>query len=323
VNRFARILGTGSYLPEKILTNRDLEKMVETADAWIVERTGIRERHIAADNETTCDLAEQAARKALAAAGVEASELDLIIVATTTPDLVFPSTACLLQERLGNRGAAAFDVQAVCTGFVYALAIAEKFIRTGASTRALIVGAETLSRITDWTDRTTCVLFGDGAGAAVLSDSDTPGIVSSHLHADGQYKDLLCVPSGISRGYDKLVRGEAYMHMAGAEVFKVAVNTLGQIVDETLAVNSLKKSDITWLVPHQANIRIITATARKLGMSMDQVVLTVDRHGNTSAASIPLAFDEAVRDGRIKRGDTVLMEAFGGGFTWGSVLLKY
>ena len=306
-----------------MLTNRELEKMVDTTDAWIVDRTGIRERHIAADGETTCDLAEHATRRALDAAGVSPTDLDLIIIATTTPDLVFPSTACLLQERLGNHGAAAFDVQAVCTGFIYALAIADKFVRAGSSSRALVIGAETLSRITDWTDRGTCVLFGDGAGAVVLGDSETPGIVSSHLHADGQYKDLLCVPAGISKGYDKVVSGEAYMHMAGSEVFKVAVNTLGRIVDETLEVNGIKKSDITWLVPHQANIRIITATAKKLGMSMDQVVLTVDRHGNTSAASIPLAFDEAVRDGRIKRGDTVLMEAFGGGFTWGSVLLKY
>ena len=323
MSRYTRILGTGGYLPARVLTNRELEKMVDTTDAWIVDRTGIRERHIAADGETTCDLAEHATRRALDAAGVSPTDLDLIIIATTTPDLVFPSTACLLQERLGNHGAAAFDVQAVCTGFIYALAIADKFVRAGSSSRALVIGAETLSRITDWTDRGTCVLFGDGAGAVVLGDSETPGIVSSHLHADGQYKDLLCVPAGISKGYDKVVSGEAYMHMAGSEVFKVAVNTLGRIVDETLEVNGIKKSDITWLVPHQANIRIITATAKKLGMSMDQVVLTVDRHGNTSAASIPLAFDEAVRDGRIKRGDTVLMEAFGGGFTWGSVLLKY
>ncbi|MEK6550662.1 MAG: beta-ketoacyl-ACP synthase III [Pseudomonadota bacterium] len=323
MSRYTRILGTGGYLPARVLTNRELEKMVDTTDAWIVDRTGIRERHIAADGETTCDLAEHATRRALDAAGVSPTDLDLIIVATTTPDLVFPSTACLLQERLGNHGAAAFDVQAVCTGFIYALAIADKFVRAGSSSRALVIGAETLSRITDWTDRGTCVLFADGAGAVVLGDSETPGIVSSHLHADGQYKDLLCVPAGISKGYDKVVSGEAYMHMAGSEVFKVAVNTLGRIVDETLEVNGIKKSDITWLVPHQANIRIITATAKKLGMSMDQVVLTVDRHGNTSAASIPLAFDEAVRDGRIKRGDTVLMEAFGGGFTWGSVLLKY
>ena len=323
MSSYSHILGTGSYLPAKTLTNLELEKMVDTTDAWIVERTGIRERHIAAETETTCDLAEQAARRALEAAGVLPTDLDLIIVATTTPDLVFPSTACLLQERLGNHGAAAFDIQAVCTGFVYALAVADKFVRTGTSKRALVIGAETLSRITDWTDRTTCVLFGDGAGAVVLGVADRPGVISSHLHADGQYKDLLCVPAGISKGYDQVIRGEAYMHMAGGEVFKVAVNTLGRIVDETLEANGLQKSDITWLVPHQANIRIITATARKLGMSMDQVVLTVDRHGNTSAASIPLAFDEAVRDGRIKRGDTVLMEAFGGGFTWGSVLLKY
>ena len=320
---FSRVLGTGGYLPARVLTNRELEKMVDTTAAWIVERTGIHERHIAADGETTGALAEHAARRALDAAGVSPEELDLIIVATTTPDLVFPSTACLLQERLGNHGAAAFDVQAVCTGFIYALAIADKFIRAGSSRRALILGAETLSRITDWTDRATCVLFGDGAGAVVLGADKAPGIVSSHLHADGQYKDLLCVPAGISKGYDKVVSGEAYMHMAGSEVFRVAVNTLGRIVDETLEVNGIKKSDITWLVPHQANIRIITATAKKLGMSMDHVVMTVDRHGNTSAASIPLAFDEAVRDGRIQRGDTVLMEAFGGGFTWGSVLLKY
>jgi 3-oxoacyl-[acyl-carrier-protein] synthase-3 len=320
---YARVIGTGGYLPEKVLTNHDLEKMVETSDQWIVERTGVRERRIAADSETCCDLAEQAARRALAAAGVKPRELDLIIVATTTPDQVFPSTACLLQDRLDVHGCAAFDVQAVCTGFVYALGIAEKFVRTGSARRALIVGAETLSRIVDWKDRATCVLFGDGAGAVVLSADQEPGILSSHLHADGQYKDLLQVPAGVSKGYSKLIDGEAYVQMQGSEVFKVAVNTLGRIVDETLKANHLKKSDIRWLVPHQANVRIIAATAKKLGMSMDQVVLTVDRHGNTSAASIPLAFDEAVRDGRIERGDTVLMEAFGGGFTWGSVLLKY
>jgi len=261
--------------------------------------------------------------QAIKAAGVNMQNIDLIIVATTTADQIFPSTACLVQERLGIHGCAAFDVQAVCTGFVYALSIADKFVRAGSAKCALVLGSETLSRITDWTDRTTCVLFGDGAGAVVLAASDKPGIVSTHLHADGQYKDLLCVPAGISRGYDKVVNGTAFMKMQGSEVFKVAVNTLGRIVDETLAANNLKKSDIQWLVPHQANHRIIAATAKKLDMSMDHVVLTVDRHGNTSAASIPLAFDEAVRDGRIKKGDTVLMEAFGGGFTWGSVLLKY
>lgn len=320
---YSRIVGTGGYLPQKILTNAELEKMVDTTSEWIVERTGIRERHIAADHETSCSLGEEAARRAIASAGIGTEDIDLIVVATTTPDLVFPSTACLLQERLGIHGCPAFDVQAVCTGFVYALAIADKFVRTGSAKCALVVGTETLSRITDWSDRSTCVLFGDGAGAVVIAAADEPGIISSHLHADGQYKDLLKVPSGISRGYDKLVAGSAYMQMAGNEVFKVAVNTLGRIVDETLAANRMQKSDITWLVPHQANLRIIAATARKLDMSMDRVVLTVDRHGNTSAASIPLAFDEAVRDGRIKNGDTVLMEAFGGGFTWGSVLLRY
>jgi 3-oxoacyl-[acyl-carrier-protein] synthase-3 len=297
--------------------------MVDTTDEWIVERTGIRERHIAADRETTCDLAEQAARHAIEAAGISHRDIDLIIVATTTPDRVFPSTACLLQDRLDIHGCAAFDVQAVCTGFVYALGIADKFVRSGSVKHALVVGAETLSRIVDWTDRGTCVLFGDGAGAVVISADAQPGIINSHLHADGQYKELLTVPAGISQGYDIVQGNQAFMQMQGNEVFKVAVNTLGRIVDETLEKNGLKKSDITWLVPHQANHRIIAATARKLDMSMDHVVVTVDRHGNTSAASIPLAFDEAVRDGRIQRGDTVLMEAFGGGFTWGSVLLKY
>ena len=319
----SRISGTGSYLPAKVLTNADLEKMVETTSDWIVERTGIRERHIAAENETTCDLAEQAARRAIQAASIANKDIDLIIVATTTPDRIFPSTACLLQDRLDIHGCAAFDVQAVCTGFVYALGIADKFIRTGAARHALVVGAETLSRIVDWTDRGTCVLFGDGAGAVVLSADAKPGIINSHLHADGRYKELLTVPAGISQGYDIVQSNKAFVQMQGNEVFKVAVNTLGRIVDETLEKNGLKKSDITWLVPHQANMRIISATAKKLDMSMDHVVVTVDRHGNTSAASIPLAFDEAVRDGRIQRGDTLLMEAFGGGFTWGSVLLKY
>jgi len=320
---YSRIIGTGSYLPARVLTNQDLEKMVDTTDQWIVERTGIRERHIAADNETTGSLAEQAARRAIEAAGIQPTDIDLIVLATTTPDRVFPSTACLLQDRLGIHGCPAFDVQAVCTGFVYALAIADMFVRTGAAKCALVVGSETLSRIIDWTDRGTCVLFGDGAGAVVIRTSDVPGIISSHLHADGQYKDLLTVPAGISQGYDKVRNNEAHLNMEGSEVFKVAVNTLGRIVDETLEANRLEKSDVKWLVPHQANIRIIAATAKKLGMPMDHVILTVERHGNTSAASIPLAFDEAVRDGRIKRGEMVMMEAFGGGFTWGSVLLKY
>ena len=320
---FARIAGTGGYLPQKVLTNAELEKMVDTTDAWIVERPGIRERHIAADGETTGNMAEHAARRAIQAAGVTPQDIDLIVLATTTPDRVFPSTACLLQDRLGIHGCPAFDVQAVCTGFIYALAIADKFIHTGSARCALIVGSETLSRIIDWTDRATCVLFGDGAGAVVLTAADAPGIVSTHLHADGRYKDLLTVPAGISQGYDKVTKGQAHLNMEGGEVFKVAVNTLGKIVDETLAANRMQKTDIKWLVPHQANIRIIAATARKLDLPMERVVLTVERHGNTSAASIPLAFDEAVRDGRIKRGETVLMEAFGGGFTWGSVLLKY
>jgi len=319
----SRIIGTGGYLPAKVLTNRDLEKMVDTTDAWIVERTGIRERHIAAEDETSASMGEQAARRAIAAAGIAVDDIDLIIVATTTSDRVFPSTACLLQDRLGIHGCAAFDVQAVCTGFVYALAVADKFVRTDSARCALVVGTETLSRIIDWTDRSTCVLFGDGAGAVILKASAEPGIISTHLHADGQYKDLLTVPAGISQGYDRMQKGEAHLNMEGGEVFKVAVTTLGRIVDETLEANKLQKSEIKWLVPHQANHRIIAATAKKLGMSMDHVVLTVERHGNTSAASIPLAFDEAVRDGRIKKGDVVMMEAFGGGFTWGSVLLKF
>jgi 3-oxoacyl-[acyl-carrier-protein] synthase III len=320
---YARITGTGSHLPDKVLSNHDLEKMVDTSDQWIRERTGIEKRHIAAPGETTCDLAEQAARRAMDAAGKSAEDIDLIIVATTTPDRIFPSTACLLQQRLGIHGCAAFDVQAVCTGFVYALGIADKFVRTGSARCALVIGAETLSRITDWSDRQTCVLFGDGAGAVILEASETPGILSSHLHADGQYESLLTVPAGISHGLPMVTEGRAFMQMKGNEVFKVAVNTLGRIVDETLEANQLDQSDIDWLVPHQANIRIIQATARKLRMSMDQVVVTVDQHGNTSAASVPLALDTAVRDGRIKRGETLLLEAFGGGFTWGSVLLKY
>lgn len=320
---YARIVGTGSYLPEQILTNQDLEKMVETTDEWITERTGIKKRHIAADGETTCDLAEEASRRALEMAGRTASDVDLVIVATTTPDRVFPSTACLLQQRLEIHGPAAFDVQAVCTGFVYALGVADKFIRTGAAKCALVVGAETLSRIVDWKDRTTCVLFGDGAGAVLLEASEEPGILSTHLHADGSFESLLTVPYGVSSGYDRMLAEEAYIQMKGNEVFKVAVNTLGRIVDETLEHNALDRSAIDWLIPHQANIRIIQATGRKLKLPMERVVVTVDEHGNTSAASIPLALDTAVRDGRIRRGETLLMEAFGGGFTWGSALVKF
>ena len=320
---YARILATGSYLPEKALTNHDLEKIVDTTDEWITDRTGIKKRHIAEEGQTTCDLAEAAARDAIETAGIKTSDIDLIIVATTTPDRVFPSTACLVQERLDIHGCAAFDVQAVCTGFVYALSVAEKFIKTGEAKTALVIKAETLSRIIDWSDRSTCVLFGDGAGAVILQASDEPGILSTHLHADGAYKELLTVPAGISENPELFLEGKAKMTMQGNEVFKMAVNTLGRIVDETLAKNNMKKSDIDWLVPHQANIRIIKATAKKLKMGMDNVVVTVHEHGNTSAASIPLALDVAVKTDCIKRGETLLLEAFGGGFTWGSALIKY
>ncbi|HIJ34017.1 MAG TPA: ketoacyl-ACP synthase III, partial [Gammaproteobacteria bacterium] len=284
-------------------------------------RTGIRTRHIAAKNETTCDLAENASRQAIEAAGISLDEIDLIIVATTTPDKVFPSTACLLQQRLDIHGCPAFDVQAVCTGFIYGLSVADNFIRAGSAKCALVVGAETMSRITDWSDRGTAILFGDGAGAVVVKASDEAGILSTHLHADGQYEELLHVPGGgISAGE---IGEIPYMEMKGNEVFKMAVNTLGKIVDETLEYNNLQKEDIDWLVPHQANVRIIAATAKKLKMSMDHVILTVQDHGNTSAASVPLALNEGVRSGKIQPGQTILMEAFGGGFTWGSVLARY
>ena len=317
---YSRILGTGSYLPTRILTNADLEKMIDTNDQWIVDRTGIRERHIAAEGEFTSDLASHAARAALEVAGLTIDDIDLLLVATTTPDLVFPSTACIVQSKLGmTNGKPAFDLQAVCSGFVYALSVADQFIKTGAAKHVLVIGAETLSRITDWTDRGNCILWGDGAGALVLGASSEPGIIATHIHADGRHKDLLRTSNGPSTGLDT----PPLMQMEGNAVFKMAVNTLDRIVDETLEANGLQKSDIDWLVPHQANIRIISATAKKLGMSMDHVVTTVAGHGNTSAASVPLAFDVAVRDGRIQRGQTVLMEAFGGGFTWGSALLKY
>ena len=305
------------------MTNADMEKVVDTTDQWIQERTGIKQRHIAADDQTTCDLAEQASLNAIDAAGINKEDIDLIIVATTTPDQVFPSTACLLQSKLDIHGCAAFDVQAVCTGFVYALGIADNFIKAGSARCALVVGAETLSRIVDWKDRGTCVLFGDGAGAVIVQESDKPGILSSHLHADGSYADLLSVPSGISKNQELFREEGAHITMKGNEVFKMAVNTLGRIVDETLAANQMQKSDIDWLVPHQANIRIINATGKKLGLNPDHVVVTVDKHGNTSAASVPLALDTAVREGRIKEGETVMLEAFGGGFTWGAALLKW
>jgi len=320
---YSRIIGTGSYLPEKVLNNHDLEKQVDTSDEWIRERTGIKERHIAADTETTRDLAVAAARQAMEMAGKSVDDIDLIVLATTTPNNVFPSTACQVQHELGISGCAAFDLQAVCTGFIYALGVADKFIRSGTHHCALVIGAETLSRILDWNDRGTCILFGDGAGAVVVEASESPGILSTHLHADGRYEKLLHVPFGVSQGYQNLLQGEAYMQMKGNEVFRMAVNTLGRIADETLKHNNMSKSEVDWLVPHQANIRIIKAAAKKLAIDMDRVVVTVDTHGNTSAASVPLALDTAVRDGRIKKGETVMMEAFGGGFTWGSALLKF
>jgi len=317
---YSRITGTGSYLPQKILSNNDLEKMVDTNDQWIQERTGIKKRHIIAENETTTDLAFNAAVKAIEAAGIENREIDLIIIATTTPTRIFPSTASLVQERLGISGCPAFDIQAVCTGFIYALTVADKFIKSGSAKNALVIGAESLSRIVDWSDRNTCVLFGDGAGAVVLQASEETGILSTHIHSDGKYNGLLSVPTGPgSMDTD----AKPYIEMQGNDVFKIAVRTLSSIADETLSANNLSNKDSDWLIPHQANIRIIAATAKKLGMSMDQVVVTVDEHGNTSAASIPLALDVAVRDGRINRGETLLLEAFGGGFTWGSVLLNF
>ncbi len=316
---YSRIAATGSYLPEKILTNEDLEKFVDTTDEWITARTGIKQRHIADDDQSTCDLAEFAARNAIETADIDPQSIDLIILATTTPDRVFPSTACLLQQRLEIHGCPAFDIQAVCTGFIYALDIADKYIKTGSAKRVLVVGAETLSRIIDWTDRATCVLFADGAGAVILEASEEPGILSTHIHADGSFSDLLTTNASITGVNTEAV----HIGMKGNEVFKKAVNTLGAIVEETLEANNIEKNDIDWLVPHQANIRIINATAKKLKMSMDRVVVTVQHHGNTSAASVPLALDTAVRDGRIKRGETLLLEAFGGGFTWGSALIKY
>ncbi len=320
---YSRIAGTGSFLPETILTNADLEKRVDTSDQWIRDRTGICQRHIASEGQTTCDLAEQAALRAMAAAGVDASEIDLIVLGTTTPDIIFPSTACLLQDRIGANGCAAMDVNAACSGFIYALGVADKFVQTGASKCALVVGAETLSRMLDWSDRGTCVLFGDGAGAVVLKPSDEAGVLSTHLHANGGYRDLLYNPVGVSRGFRDEPNHGIKVIMAGNEVFKVAVRTLGRVVDETLLANNLQKTDIDWLIPHQANLRIITATAKSLDMSMDRVVVTVDRHGNTSAASVPLALDEAVRSGQVQRGELLLLEAFGGGFTWGSALIRF
>jgi 3-oxoacyl-[acyl-carrier-protein] synthase-3 len=317
---YSRIIGTGGYLPEKILTNDELERMVDTSDEWIRTRTGIVERHIAADNEMASDLALNASRNALAAAGIQAGEIDLIILATTTPDVIFPSTACILQDKLGVGGCPAFDVQAVCSGFVYALATADMFVRGGRARNALVVGTEIYSRILDWSDRSTCVLFGDGAGAVVLAQSDQSGVLSSHLHADGSHRETLAVAANISGGK---LRGTPFVTMEGNTVFKFAIQVLEEAVEEALAENNLQASDIDWLIPHQANIRIIQSTAKKLGIPMEKVVVTLDKHGNTSAASIPLALDIAVRDGRIKPGQHVLLEGVGGGFTWGSVLIRW
>jgi 3-oxoacyl-[acyl-carrier-protein] synthase III len=320
---YSRIAGTGSYLPEKILTNADLEKLVDTSDEWIRSRTGISQRHVAADGETTTDLAEHAARRALAAGGVLPSDIDLICVGTTTPDLVFPNVGTLLQDRLGIHGCAAFSMEAACTGFIYALSVADKFVRLGEAKCALVVGAETLTRIIDWKDRGTCVLFADGAGAVVLKPSADPGIICTRLHSDGRYKDLLSYPDGVSKGFKLIREGKAGVQMKGNEVYKVAVNTLGKLVTETLNASNVAMQQLDWLIPHQANIRIIDAIAKRLELPMDRVIVTIDTHGNTSAASVPLALDTGIRDGRVKRGQLLLLEAFGGGFTWGSALIRY
>ena len=316
---YSRIAGTGKYLPERVLTNADLEKMVETTDEWIKSRTGIERRHIAADDEYTSHLAHKAALAALESAGVTPNDIDFVVVGTTTPDLIFPNVACLVQDKLGIKSCPAFSVEAACSGFIYALVVADQFIRTGGARRALVIGAETMSRIIDWTDRETCVLFGDGAGAVVLEAAETPGVMYSTLGADGRYRDLLYASSGVSLRQ----REGAALRMKGNEVFKVAVKTLENLVDDVVEKNNLETGQIDWLIPHQANIRIISATAKRLDLPMERVILTVREHGNTSAASVPMALDTAIRDGRIKRGDLLLLEAFGGGFTWGASLIRY
>jgi 3-oxoacyl-[acyl-carrier-protein] synthase-3 len=325
MTRYSRITGTGSYLPPRRLTNAELAadlatRGVETSDEWIVERTGIRARHFAAPDVTSSDLGVEAAKNALQAAGLQASDIDLIIVATSTPDMVFPSAACILQNKLGIAGCAAFDVQAVCSGFVYALTVADAMIRTGSASKALVIGAEVFSRILDFSDRTTCVLFGDGAGAVVLEASETPGILASDLHADGKHVGILCVPGNVSGGQ---ILGDPLLKMDGQAVFKLAVGVLESAARATLAKANMTDADIDWLIPHQANIRIMQSTAKKLKMPLEKLVVTVDQHGNTSAASIPLALDVAVRSGKIQKGDTLMLEGVGGGFTWGAVLLNY
>lgn len=322
MTRYSKIIGTGGYLPEEVRTNDDISQTVDTSDSWIYERTGIKSRRIAGPNETASSMAEIAARQAIDAAQIDPEEIDLIVVATGTPDRVYPSTGCLLQQRLGIKNCVAFDIQAACSGSIFALSIADQYIKTGAAKKVLVVGSEICSRIVDWTDRSTCILFGDGAGALLLSASSEAGILSTHIHSDGEYEDLLYCPN--PQAATELNKDETgYVKMRGNEVFKVAVNTLGRIVDETLEANNMQKSDVCWLVPHQANIRIIAATAKKLKISMDHVVLTLGNQGNTSSASVLLALNEAIRDGRIQRGQVVLLEAFGAGFTWGSALIKY
>ncbi len=320
---FARISGTGGYLPERVMTNHELETIVDTSDEWIRDRSGIRQRHIAADNETTSDMALSAAREALAAAKVEVADIDLIIVATTTPDRVFPSVACTVQRKLGIHDIPAFDIHAACSGFMFALDVANRFVKTGGASNVLVIGAEIYSRILDWSDRATCVLFGDGAGAVVLQAAEEAGIVSTHIHSNGKHEELLYVSGSVGDRGTERQSDAAFIKMRGNEIFRKAVAALGNIARETLAGNGITKSDLSWLVPHQANLRIISATAKKLCLPMERVVVTVDQHANTSSASIPLALDVAVRDGRIKRGDLLLFEAFGAGLTWGSALVKY
>ena len=321
MSAFSRITGVGSYLPALRVTNDDLvTRGIDTNDEWVVSRTGIRARHYADASQVSSDLALEASKRAIEMAGITAQDIDLIVLATSTPDFIFPSTACLLQAKLGNRGATAFDVQAVCTGFIYGLSIAEKFIRSGTHKRALVVGAEVFSRIMDWQDRTTCVLFGDGAGAVILEASEESGILSSVLHADGSYADILHVKGQVSGGQ---ITGDPFLRMEGQAVFKFAVKALAEAADEACSAAGISYADVDWLVPHQANIRIIESTAKKMGLPMSKVIVTVDQHGNTSAASVPLALDEGVRSGRIKRGETVLLEGVGGGFTWGAVLLRF
>ena len=317
---YAKIAGTGSYLPEKILSNADLEKIVDTTDEWIVQRVGVRRRHLVGNSgDTTASMAEAAARDAIASAKIEANDIDLIIVATASPDCLFPSIACMIQEKLGiSNECAAFDVNAGCSGFIYIMNIADQYIRAGAAKNILIVGVDTLSTVVDWTDRSTCILFGDGAGAAILSASDQPGILATHIHADGRYASLLCAENALFSG-----KAKNYIHMQGNAVFKVAVTKLGEIVDQTLAKANVDKHEIDWLIPHQANTRIIQAMAKRLDLSMDKVILTIEEHGNTSAASIPLALDFAAKNKKIKRGQKLLLEAFGAGFAWGSALVVY